>query len=268
MDSIRQSIIERRNRLGWSNKILAKKSNVPYIVIRRMLEGSSCLDGYISQINSSLDEAIKSLPAIEKEQKQTQLQFSTPTNENGLTKRNPLEKRCGWALHHSQCIKCGSCDKPHVSRGLCKSCYNKDIEKRHKDNERNQNYGCSSKLLTAEYLAENYINQNKSLADIAMETNCSRQYVHKKLKEYSIPLRTKSAARDLALTKDKLKFERINEDGTSSFISLRKINVNENYFSSWSSAMAYVLGVICTDGNLNPRGLESLGEPSHHQLFQ
>ena len=50
MELIRQSIIERRNRLGWSDKILAKKSNVPYIVIRRMLEGSSCLDGYISQI--------------------------------------------------------------------------------------------------------------------------------------------------------------------------------------------------------------------------
>src|SRR5208283_5003933 len=71
----------------------------------------------------------------------------------------------------SQCIKCGSSDKPHVSRELCKSCYDKDIEKRHKDNERTQNYGGSSKLLTAEYLAENYINQNKSLADIAKETN-------------------------------------------------------------------------------------------------
>ncbi|MGV8059374.1 MAG: LAGLIDADG family homing endonuclease [Smithellaceae bacterium] len=49
-----------------------------------------------------------------------------------------------------------------------------------------------------------------------------------------------------------MKFERITEDGTSSFVSLKKINVNEKFFSSWSSAMAYVLGVICTDGNLNP----------------
>ena len=101
VESIRQSIIEKRNRLGWSDKILAKKSNVPYIVIRRMLEGSRCLDGYISQINSSLDEAIKSLPAIEKEQKQTQLQFYTPINENDSIKRNPFRKRGGWALHHS-----------------------------------------------------------------------------------------------------------------------------------------------------------------------
>jgi predicted DNA-binding protein YlxM (UPF0122 family) len=174
------------------------------------------------------------------------------TSDKVLTNSKPLKKRCKWALHYNQCIKCGSSDKPHVSRGLCKSCYDKDIEKRHKDNERIQNYGGSSKLLTAEYLKENYTKQNKSLSDIAKETNCSRQYVHKKLKEHYIPLRSKSAARDLALTKDKLKFERLNEDGTSSFVSVKKINVNEDFFSSWSPAMAYVLGVICTDGNLNP----------------
>jgi predicted DNA-binding protein YlxM (UPF0122 family) len=249
VESIRQSIIERRNRLGWSDKILAKKSNVPYIVIRRMLEGSSCLDGYISQINSSLDEAIKSLSAIGKEQKQTKLQFSEDLTTNS---NNSAKRKYRWARQHNQCIKCGSSDKPHVSRGLCKSCYDKDIEKRHKDNERIQNYGGSSKLLTAEYLKENYTKQTKSLSDIAKETNCSRQYVHKKLKEHYIPLRSKSAARDLALTKDKLKFERLNEDGTSSFVSLKKVNVNEDFFSSWSAAMAYVLGVIYTDGNLNP----------------
>ena len=155
-------------------------------------------------------------------------------------------------MHHTQCIKCGTSDKPHISRGLCKSCYGKDIERRHKDNGRIQNYGGSSKLLTAEYLLENYTKQNKSLSDVAKETNCSRQYVHKKLKEHHIPLRNKSAARDLSLTKDKLKFKRLNEDGTSYFVSVKKINVNEDFFSSWSSAMAYVTGVICTDGNLDP----------------
>jgi len=252
MDSIRQSIIERRNRLGWSNTKLAEKSKVPYIVIRRMIEGSGCLKGYISQINYSLDKAIKSLPIIEKKQNTDSKKFTTPTNENGLTDSKPLKKRCGWALHYSQCIKCGSSDKPHGSRGLCTSCYGKDIVKRHKVIKGIQNYGASSEILTAEYLIENYIKQNKSLADIAKETNCSRQYVYKKLKEHYIPLRSMSAARCLAITKDKCKFERLNEDGTSSFILLRKINVNENFFSSWSSAMAYVLGVVCTDGNLNP----------------
>lgn len=155
-------------------------------------------------------------------------------------------------MHHNQCIECGSSDRPHISRGLCKSCYDKDIEKRHKDNKRIQKYGGSSQLLTTEYIIENYINQKKSLADIAKETNCSRQYVHKKLKACGIPLRNKSTARCLAISKDKCKFERLNEDGTHSFIYLKKINVNEDFFSSWSSSMAYVLGVICTDGNLNP----------------
>jgi predicted DNA-binding protein YlxM (UPF0122 family) len=96
------------------------------------------------------------------------------------------------------------------------------------------------------------INHKKSLADIAKETNCARQYVYKKLKEHCIPLRNKSAARDLALTRNKLKFERLMDDGTNSSVLLKKINVNENFFSSWSPPMAYVLGVICTDGNLDP----------------
>jgi len=252
VDSIIQSIIERRNRLGWSTKKLAEKSDVPHSALVRMESGTRYWEDYIKQIDSSLNKAIKSLSAIETEQKQTQLQFYTPTNENNSTNRNPLGKRGGWARHHNRCIKCGSSDKPHISRGLCKSCYDKDIERRHKDNERIQNYGGSSKLLTEEYLLENYVKQQKSLSDIAKETNCSRQYVHEKLKEHLIPVRSMRVARNLALTKDKLKFERLNEDGSSSFVSLKKVNVNEDFFSSWSPAMAYVLGVICTDGNLNP----------------
>jgi len=251
VDSIIQSIIERRNRLGWSNEILAEKSNVPYSVIVRMEKSTGYWADYFIQIDSTLNKAIKTLPLIEKKQNTDIKKFTTPTNDKGLTYRKPSKKRCGWAMHHSQCIKCGSSDKPHISRGLCKSCYDKDIEKRHKDNERIPNYGVSSKLLTAEYLIENYTKQNKSLSDIAKEANCSRQYVHKKLKEHYIPLRSKSAARDLALTKDKLKFERLNEDGTNYFVSVKKINVNEKFFSSWSSGMAYVLGVLYTDGTLN-----------------
>lgn len=252
MDAIRQSIIKKRDKLGWSNETLAEKSNVPLIIIERFLEGSFCLSGYLLQIKSSLKEALPSKFLLEK-QKNTDINKVIPQiNENYSIYKKPFKKKVGWAMHHNQCIKCGSSDKPHVSRGLCKSCYDKDIEGRHKDNERIQNYGGSSKLLTEEYLLENYVKQQKSLSDIAKETNCSRQYVHKKLKEHSILLRSKSAARDLALANDKLKFERLNEDGTSSFVSLKKVNVNENFFSSWSPAMAYVLGVICTDGNLDP----------------
>ena len=178
--------------------------------------------------------------------------FATLTIDKGLTISKPVNERRKWAIQHSQCIECGSADTRHIARGLCKSCYDKDIEKRHKNIERVRNYGGSSQLLTAEYLTENYIKQNKSLADIAKETNCSRQYVHTKMKACGIPFRSKSAARDLALVGDKLKFKRLDDDGTSSSIVLKKVKVNEDFFSSWSSGMAYVLGVIYTDGNLDP----------------
>lgn len=210
MDSIRQSIIQKRDRLGWSNKKLAEKCKVPSIVIQRFLEGSVCLSGYISQINSYLNQAINSQWVIEMQQNADKNKITNPINENTLINRKPSKKRGGWALRYSQCTKCGSSDKPHIARGLCRNCYDKDIEKRHKDSERIQNYGGSSKLLTEEYLLEHYVKQQKSLSDIAKETNCSRQYVHKKLKEHSILLRNKSAARDLALANDKLKFERFN----------------------------------------------------------
>lgn len=252
IDSIRQSIIQKRDRLGWSNETLAEKSNVPLIVIQRFLEGSFCLSGYIEQIKSSLNQAFESKFLIEKENITETKKFIAPPPDSILKNRKPRKRRCEWALHYSQCIKCGSSDKPHIARGLCKNCYDQNIETRHKDINRIQKYGSSSQILTAKYLIENYVEQNKSLSDIAKETNCTRQYVHKKLKEHYIQLRSKSASRNLALEKNKLKFERLNEDGTSSFVSLKKVNVNEDFFSSWTSAMAYLLGVIYTDGCLLP----------------
>lgn len=263
VDSTIRSIIEKRNKLGWSYKRLAEQSKVPHSAILRMEKGTGYWEDYALQINSILDKAIekgiesravnqslKALPVDEKRPTEKGHIIITSTDDSNNGK--PLKKRSGWSLHHGQCVKCGSSNTRHIARGLCKSCYDKDIEKRHKDNERIQYYGGSSQILTAVYLIENYCNQKKSLADIAKETNCTRQYVHKKLKSYGIPLRTKSDARSIALTNDKLKFERIDEDGTSAFIVLKKVNVNEDFFSSWSSKMAYVLGVICTDGNLCP----------------
>lgn len=85
MDSIRQSIIERRNRLGWSNKILAEKSNVPYSAIVRMEKGTGYWADYFIQIDSTLNKAIKTLPLIEEKQNTDITKFITPTNEKGLT---------------------------------------------------------------------------------------------------------------------------------------------------------------------------------------
>jgi hypothetical protein len=129
MDTIRQSIIERRDRLGWSNIILAEKSNVPLIVIQRYLEGSFCLSGYLSQINTSLDEALQSKFTLEKEQNiETTMKLVTPINENVLINRKPRKRRCEWALHYNQCIKCGSSDKSHVSRVFAKVATTKTLK--------------------------------------------------------------------------------------------------------------------------------------------
>lgn len=73
-----------------------------------------------------------------------------------------------------------------------------------------------------------------------------------KNKEYNIVLRKKSLARELALKKGKVKYERISEDGESIIITLTKSIVNHHFFASWSPQMAYVLGVVCTDGNIRP----------------
>ena len=151
VDSIIRSIIEKRNRLGWSNKRLAEESNVPYSAIIRMQKGIGYWEDYALQIDSRLDEAIQSLSIMEKEQI-TEIKKSITTISNKDPKNSkPAKKRCVWAIKHSQCIKCGSSLRKHIARGLCKSCYDKDIEKRHKNLERI--HGGSSQLLTAEYLS-------------------------------------------------------------------------------------------------------------------
>jgi len=177
VEPIIRSIIEKRNNLGWSHKKLADISKVPYSAIVRMEKGIGYWEDFALQVNLALDKAINSSQFAEIKHTIERTKFIPSANENVVTNTKPSRKRCGWSLHHGKCVKCGSSDNRHIARGLCKSCYDKDIEKRHKDNERIQNYGGSSKILTTEYLIENYINKNKSLADIAKETNCSRLLV-------------------------------------------------------------------------------------------
>jgi hypothetical protein len=69
---------------------------------------------------------------------------------------------------------------------------------------------------------------------------------------HGIPLRTKSSARRFALDKGKVIRENVSYEGKQQFITLHKILLTDGFFSSWSHEMAYVLGVIYTDGCLNP----------------
>jgi hypothetical protein len=91
-----------------------------------------------------------------------------------------------------------------------------------------------------------------SLSDLARRYNCTRQYVHKLLKQFGIERRDKRAARILALNQGKLYYSRTDEIGNKSKVTLQKITINKDFFKLWTPAMAYVLGVIYTDGNLIP----------------
>jgi predicted DNA-binding protein YlxM (UPF0122 family) len=155
-----------------------------------------------------------------------------------------------WSLKYKHCRECGTTEKRHLGRGLCELCYQKSIEKRY--SRQKVKKGFSTSLLSRDYLVEHYLNNKESLSDIASTAKCSRQFVLKKIKEFNVPLREKSQARELALKKGKIKFNRTNEAGESEYITLNKNKVNHHFFSSWTPQMAYVLGIVCTDGNIRP----------------
>jgi TPR repeat protein len=97
-----------------------------------------------------------------------------------------------------------------------------------------------------------------SLQDLAQHYNCTRQYINKLVKKYGIATRTQSDARNLALEKGKLVFTHRLGTEDERTVTLQKRHVNEEFFKLWTPAMAWVLGVIYTDGCLHastqPRG--------------
>lgn len=98
--------------------------------------------------------------------------------------------------------------------------------------------------LTKEKLSGLYLNEKKSLWDIAKTYKVSRTAVYKRLKIFAIEQRSKSEARLEAQKQNKLpqKFYAINEE----------------FFSNWSVDMAYVFGLIITDGCVSDSGVISL----------
>ena len=91
-----------------------------------------------------------------------------------------------------------------------------------------------------------------SLVDLARKHGCSRQHILHLLKQHGIPTRSKSEARTLALERGKLAFDRNTAEESSKRVVLEQQTLDRFFFKSWSPAMAYVLGVIYTDGNLQP----------------
>ncbi|MCD4697248.1 MAG: hypothetical protein K8S16_13505 [Bacteroidales bacterium] len=75
--------------------------------------------------------------------------------------------------------------------------------------------------------------------------------MHYKLKKFGIDARSKTDARTMALDKGKIKTTRIDEFGNEAEVIFQKIRYNEKFFKEWSAEMAYVLGLIYTDGSLH-----------------
>lgn len=98
--------------------------------------------------------------------------------------------------------------------------------------------------LTEEKLIDLYVTNKRSLEDIGKIYGVSRVAVYKKLKKYGIKQRSKSEARLEAQKQGKLPQE--------------FFDINESFFSTWSPDMAYVLGLIITDGCVSRTGTVSL----------
>jgi hypothetical protein len=161
-----------------------------------------------------------------------------------------------WSRKYSECINCGTTEIKHIAKGLCRKCYTLNTEAEHKKHQRHKR-GVAEDFLTKEKLLELYIEKGMSLTDIGKLAGCTRVNVHYKLKRFGIDARSKTEARTRALDQGKIKTTRIDEFGNKKEVVYQKIRYNENFFKEWSPEMAYVLGLIYTDGNLHIRKAKS-----------
>ena len=82
--------------------------------------------------------------------------------------------------------------------------------------------------LTVETMTELYLTQHLPISVIAARYGCTRQAVHNKRRALGLSIRPQYCRYDL----------------------------NKTFFQTWSPAMAWVLGVIATDGCLQPRSVD------------
>lgn len=164
-----------------------------------------------------------------------------------------------WAKHYDRCVKCGTVNIRHLARGFCSRCYYRATEDRHKSRERKK--GLASKILTKQFLEEEYLHKEHSLSEIARSASCTRQYVLLKMSKYGIPRRSLDSARSLALHRGKITQIRRTRSGKTESILFEKRTVNEDFFSSWSKEMAWILGVVYTDGHIDPGKQEDPSRP-------
>jgi len=125
------------------------------------------------------------------------------TDENNPSEIVPHIGSNRWSRNFDSCQVCGTTDIAHAGKGFCRSCYNLQNEQKQRSHQRLR--GIAGKAITKEFLQTEYLENNKSLSDIAKVCNCTRQFVHKKIREFKIESRDKSSARRLAISSQKIK---------------------------------------------------------------
>jgi len=99
-------------------------------------------------------------------------------------------------------------------------------------------------ILTKEDLNRLYLEERRSLEDIARLYGASRVAVWKYCKDEHLTIRNRSEARLEAQKSGK--------------VPQNYFDINECFFSNWSREMAYVLGLIATDGCISRSGTVAL----------
>lgn len=156
-----------------------------------------------------------------------------------------------WSLRHPHCVECGATTDPHRGKGLCAICYERAARKRLKAPTRNRATNTTvTGGVTREYLIDNYCKAGKSLADIAADLHCTRQMVLHLMRKFEVERRSGSGARRLAMEKGKIVFTVQDSFGNEREVRHQALEINRSFFAAWSDDLAYILGMIYTDGNL------------------
>lgn len=187
-------------------------------------------------------------------------QFRLPHLPDALQERPP------WSIRHDRCENCGTSDIPHRSRGLCVRCYDGWLRARHQP-ERGDSTRPDGVTTTAsrEDLEREYVTERHSLSELARKYGCSRQYVGELLKKYRIPARSLSQARREGMAAGRMVRDIVRKDGERHQQVLRSVTFDRQFFKNWSPSMAWVLGLLYTDGNLSISPGAALGKVGPEQ---